>query len=104
MWLAMLSDEKTVEPLQEALDAYALAGEITTLERGDLAKWQQLQTSISTTLLMQGIMSFDKAKVEEAKAVAIRGPRYAREAGLADRFLRSLSRRRWMRCWGCSPQ
>lgn len=70
--LAMLSEyEETVEPLAEALAAYALAGEVTTLERGDIMKWQQLQTSISTTLLMQSLRTFDKSKAEEAKAVAV---------------------------------
>ncbi|MEQ1899648.1 MAG: caspase family protein [Devosia sp.] len=70
--LALVStyDKARVGTLQEALDAYHLAGEITTLERSP-ARWQSLQISISTTLLMQGIMSFDKAKVEEAQSVAL---------------------------------
>ncbi|MEO6395031.1 MAG: tetratricopeptide repeat protein, partial [Devosia sp.] len=69
--LAMLGDyEESVEPLEEALKVYALAGEVTTLERGDILKWQQLQTSISTTMMMQGIKIFDKPTVERAKAIA----------------------------------
>ncbi|MEO7221422.1 MAG: caspase family protein, partial [Devosia sp.] len=60
--LAILSDyEKSPEPLTRALAAYALAGEVTTIERG-AAKWQQLQISISTTLLMQSLLTFDKSK------------------------------------------
>src|SRR5690606_23244425 len=69
--LAVLSDyDKSPEPLELALEAYRLAGEVTTIERG-VAKWEQLQTSISTTLLMQALLTGDRTKAVEAKAVAV---------------------------------
>jgi uncharacterized caspase-like protein len=67
---AILSDyEKDPAPLAEALKAYALAGEVTTIERGT-AKWQQLQISISTTLLMQSLLTHDRATALKAQTVA----------------------------------
>jgi tetratricopeptide (TPR) repeat protein len=84
--LSILSDyEQSAEPLAEALKAYTLAGEVTTIDRG-IGKWQQLQTAISTALLMQSIYTFDKAKAEEAKAVAITTRDKMIEAGLPTDF------------------
>lgn len=69
--LAILSDyEQDAAPLAEALAAYKLAGEVTTIDRG-AGKWQQLQVSISTTLLMQGLLTQSRDRAVEAQAVAV---------------------------------
>ncbi len=68
--LGALGDfEQSPEPLVKALEAYARASEVTTIERG-AAKWQQLQVSISTTLLMQSLLTRDRKPALEAQAIA----------------------------------
>ncbi len=68
--LAVLAEyDKSPDSLAAALEAYGLAGEITTIDRG-VDKWQQLQTSISTTLLMQALLTQDRSKAEAARKVA----------------------------------
>jgi len=82
--LAGLADyEDAPANLDAALAAYGAAGEITTFERS-VPQWQQLQTSISTTLLMQALKTMDRAKAEESRAVAIAARDRLRAAGVPD--------------------
>ena len=63
-------EEDAVPTLTAALDAYHAASEFVTIDWG-VAAWQGLQTSLSTTLLMRGIKSFNKADVLEAQTIAL---------------------------------
>ncbi|HVY43563.1 MAG TPA: caspase family protein [Hyphomicrobiaceae bacterium] len=68
--LAALADYEDALPnLQAAEAAFRAAGEVTTLDRG-IAKWQGLQTALSTTLLLEGLKGRNREKALEAQAVA----------------------------------
>lgn len=69
--LAALADyEDTLPNLEAAEAAFRAAGDVTTLDRG-IAKWEGLQTALSTTLLLEGLHGHDRAKALEARAVAV---------------------------------